>query len=198
MNNAANIVCGPPQCESPNTTSPGPDPAVTSRIRVDAQIKYWSRAFDSFMTETLRQGEYKDNSIVEHWKTYPLILRTLAKNVSIRLWVSYLPEYNPSLDSLILDFEELLNLPERCTISQSQRQTPNPGNIFRPPLFIMDMGIIPAMFFAACKCPSMELRWRVIEILEQTPRREVLQSSTSAAQKARSLIKLEMGRQVYT
>ena len=198
MNNAADIVYGPPQCRCPNTTSPGPDPAVTSRIRVDAQIKHWSRAFDSFMTKALPQGEYKDNSIVEHRKTYPLILRTLAKNVSIRLWVSYLPEGDPSLDSMIPDFEELLDLAERCTVSQGQDHTTIPGNIFRPPLFIMDIGIIPAIFFVACKCPSMALRLRAIEMLERTPRREVLWSSTSAGQKARNLLELEMSRQVCT
>ncbi len=196
LNNAANVIYSVPQSENSTTASPGPSAAVAGRIQVDAQIRRWSRAFDSFMTEALWQSGSKNNSIAEHSKTYPLILRTFAKLVSIRLWVSYLPEGDPSLNALTLDFGELLDLGERCTASQSHGHTSISGNKVGPPLFIMDMGLIPAMFFAACKCPSVRLRRRAIEMLERNPRREVLWCSMTAAQNARSLMEMEMDRLV--
>ena len=194
LNNAANVIYSAPQAGHPAAASPGPDPAVTRRIQVDAQIKHWSRAFDAFMTEALSQSHANDSPVIEHLKTYPLILRTCAKLVSIGLWVSYLPEGGPSLEAMNPDFEELLDLVERCTISQSQGQVSIPGNKFRPPLFIMDMGVIPAMFFTACKCPSIVLRRRAIEMLERNPRREALWDSTRSARDARNLMEMETNR----
>lgn len=198
MNNVANVVYGAPPDDSLTAASLGPDTAVASRIQVDAQIRLWSRAFNSFMAEALQQGACKDSSTVEHLNTNALILRAFAKLISIRLWISYMPEGDPSHNALIPDFEELLDLAEQCTISQSQGQASIPGNKTQPPLFIMDMGIIPVLSFAACRCPSITLRQRAIEMLERNPRREVLWCSTTAARNARSLMELEKDRLVST
>jgi len=62
----------------------------------------------------------------------------------------------------------------------------------------MDMGRIPAMTFVACKCPSITVRQRAIEMLERHPRREVLWCSTTAARNARRLMELEKDRLVST
>ena len=194
LNNVANIIYS--KAEAANAASPGPDPAATRTIQVDAQIRRWSRAFDAVMIETSRQSYANDSPVFEHMKTYPLILRIYAKLVSIRLWVSYWPVGDPSLDAMNPDFEELLDLVERCTISQSQGRVSIPGNKFRPPLFIMNMGIIPAIFFTACKCPSIALRCRAIEMLERNPRREVLWDSTNCARNARNLMEMEMNPSV--
>ncbi len=85
-----------------------------------------------------------------------------------------MPEGDLSHNTLIPDFEELLDLAEQCTVSQSKGHASISGNNIQPPLFIMNMNRIPAMAFVACKCPSITVRRRAIEMLERHPRREVL------------------------
>ncbi len=202
MNNVSIVVYSAPPDDSLAAASPGPDAALASRIQVDAQIRHWSRAFDSFMAEALWQDGCKDgckdSSTAEHLKFHALILRGFAKFVSIRLWISYMPEDDLSHNTLIPEFEELLDLAEQCTVSQSKDHASIPGNNIQPPLFTMDMGRIPAMAFVACKCLSITVHWRAIEMLERHPRREVLWCSTTAARNARRLMELEKDRLVST
>ena len=191
INNAVKVLYAVPQINRQNA-APGPDATVANRIQVDAQIRHWLRSFDAFLTDALPQSPFKDSSTVEQLQTYSLILRTLAKYISLRLWVSYLSEDGPSLYALIPDFEEVLDLSNRCTISQIQGQPSVAGQKAQPPFFIMDMGVVPAMFFVACKGPSIRLRQKAIKMLERHPRREVMWCSTTAARIAESLLDMEM------
>ncbi len=66
MNNVSIVVYSAPPDDSLAAASPGPDAVVASGIQADAQIRHWSRAFDSFMAEALWQDGCKDSSTAEH------------------------------------------------------------------------------------------------------------------------------------
>ena len=180
MTNAAIVVYGATQAVQKKAQG-GPDSALADRIRVDAQLRQWTHAFDNFLKDN--QHDVESN----HTKSGLVLLRFFSKLCSIRLWVSFLPP-GPALNSLTTDFNELLNLAEDCTTLQSQEMDPVSGKTGKPPLFVMDMGIVPGVFFAACKCPDVGLRLRAINMLERTPRREALWDSVTAARMARSAL----------
>lgn len=185
MKNAALVVYGATQEGRGQTTFPsGPDAAVASRIQVDAQLRQWTNAFDSFMKGHSRRRRDIES---KQPKSGFVILRFFAKLCSIRLWVSFLPQ-GPALNAMAADFKEVLDLAEECTVLQSRDVDPMSGKTNQPPLFIMDMGVLPGLFFVACKCPDLSLRWRAIEMLERTPRREALWCSVTAARTARSVL----------
>lgn len=194
LNNAASVISDAMQEDDGRSPDfPGPDAAVTRRARVEAQLRHWSRAFEVFIKNNPRYGKHgkADQSMVG-----ALILKIYAKVFSIRLWISYIPQ-GPDLDDLLLtDFKELLELAEECTVVLSQSHTSFSGEKKQHPVFIMDMGIIPALFFTACRCPDITMRWRAIAMLEQTPRREALWCSMDAARTARSLMASESGQAI--
>jgi len=159
----------------------GPNPAVTVRMELDAQLRQWAGAFDVFLKNTSRVRSAGHD-----------ILRAFAKISSIRLWASLHPDDTP-LVFLTEDFAELLGFAESCMGLQGWVKKSSPTNIKhtdikpQPSVFIMDLGIIGPLLFVACRCADRDLRFKAIEMLERAPRREALWSSESAARTARQV-----------
>lgn len=158
----------------------GPDEAITDRIRLDVQIRRWTLALDRLIANS----QYTPSPV--HESSGTLVLRVFAKHATILLWASLLPP-EEKLPRYTADFYELLDLVERSQVleleevqaKQSMRKNA------RPAVFIMDMGVNSALAFTVGRCAHLGLRLRALEILERSPRREVLWDSVSVARKAR-------------
>lgn len=158
----------------------GPDPSVTARIELDAQLRRWGTGFDRL----LREGSAP---IVAGHE----VLRGFAKMTSIRIWASLYPD-DASLDFLNADFEEFLECAERCMVLQGWT-TDGVREKRGSSVFVMDLGIIGPLLFAAVRCADPKLRMRAIEMLERAPRREALWCSVTAARQARQANLAMMG-----
>ena len=151
---------------------PGPDDSVPRCISIDTQLKRWSDALDRLLGRDMSERQ-KDHSVPAE-SSEIVLMRLWRKFISIRLWASILPS-RASLDALTPDFEELLDIVEQCLVLQCEGYAARIGRREkRAPVFIMDMGVLPVLFFTARKCTNYDLRWRAVRLVDRAPAREAL------------------------
>lgn len=151
---------------------PRPDDSVPRCVFLDTQLRRWSSSLDCLLQRDATQAS-KDPSIPAE-SSEIVLMQLWRKFISVRLWASILPS-RASLDALTPDFEELLNLVERCLNLQGEGYAIRMRRKDkRAPVFIMDMGVLPILFFTSRKCTYLNLRWRAVRLIDRAPRREAL------------------------
>ena len=152
--------------------APGPSDGVPRCLFLCTQLRRWESTLDRLLQRNSRLENIDHSTPPESSEI--VLLRLWAKFMSVRVWSSILPS-RAALDALAPDFEDLLELCERCINLQGESLAKRLGRKEkRPPVFIMDMGVLPVLFFIGRKCTDNALRWRAVRLLDRTPRREAL------------------------
>lgn len=171
MNSARQVIYACMQMAHKGTL-PGPDDGVPRCVFLDTQLRRWSSTLDKLLSQNASESS-KDPSVPPE-SSEIVLMRLWCKFISVRLWACILPS-RASLNALTPDFEELMDLCERCLNLQGEGYAARLGKRDRrTPVFIMDMGVLPVLFFTGRKCTDISLRWRAVRLLDRAPRREAL------------------------
>ena len=153
----------------------GPDDGIARCALLDTQLQRWAEALEKLLQRTEEEAEKDKSTPAESSEI--LLMQAWRKYASIRMWITMLPS-QPSLDLLEPDLEELLDLCERCLGMMAKQHAARLGRReHRAPVFVMDLGILPILFWIGRKRNPKRLRLRALRLTERTPKREALWDS---------------------
>jgi hypothetical protein len=144
-----------------------------------AQFLDFSHRFDMSMTHCLHPTSLKEQRgldliILQHI-SFSVLVETLLCGDDQSIYNNYLSS-----------FQQMMTLSSK--ISQSFKDESNSST--RPTL-LLDMGIIPSLFFICWKCRDFDLRHQALNLLEEWPHREGLWDSRLFSIFAGQVIQLE-------
>lgn len=133
-------------------------------------------------TERLTRDEWYRTRLAQ------LTLRLNQHVTKILLHVIFQP-YQTAYDSLVDEFDGLMNSAEEITRIESQYATET--GAFEHPMFNMAIGIVPAVFHTCIRCRDHSIRHRALSYLKETKRREVLWDTAVVASVAEKVVQFE-------
>lgn len=150
-----------------------------AQSKLIAQLREFRRQLDMSMTHWLHPTSLKEQRgldlIILHHISFSILVKTLLCGDDQSVY----NDYSSS-------FQQMVNLSNK--ISQSFKDESNSS--LRPTL-ILDMGIIPSLFFVCWKCRDFDLRYQALSVLEEWPHREGIWDSRLFSIFARQVIQLE-------
>ena len=140
--------------------------------RSTQQLIQWKSAF-----ETLAEGLEDDRA-----KTRSLLLRLYHKMIYIISIAGRAPT-EMEWDQLDNEFMQMLEMVESISVLTACGTTST--------TFSLELGIVPPLFFIACRCRHPQLRRRAIRYLREQRRKEMVWESVPAATLAEWIMRLE-------
>lgn len=152
---------------------PNYPPESDRRLR-KSLLADWSSAFTAFLST--HQAHLSSVSL----RTVSF-LKMLRHILIVFLGVCFTP-YELAYDAHLADFTEIVSLAANLIEDESI-----PSKL----LFSFEMGVVPQLYWAALKCRHHSLRWRAVELLKRSQRREGLWDSVLDARVAARVIEIE-------
>jgi hypothetical protein len=133
------------------------------------QAHRWLPVFNQFLN--------KSSSKLNAKELRAALMLKLHHAISIVLLAATLFDYETEFDDYVAEFEKVTSLADSLVKLLSGNSQPS-----RTPAYSFDSGIVPPLYFTACRCRHPMVRRKALNILEAAPRREgIWDSEVSAA-----------------